>query len=165
VSVGSELKVLKKASSMKGNNKGSGVPINDAITEVFRFFIKRARTTTVKRRVAYVLFSMVSWEILFLSMHPHHEIGLLEIGEAGFVCLLGVILHFTDAHRHFISLSNYLHEHVELGGFDRFQYIVADVITQISSRVRKIQTGMLSHNMLMFLLGISLLMFLLFLGQ
>jgi len=156
--------VLKKASSMKVNNKGSGVPINDAITEVFRFFIKRARTTTVKRRVAYVLFIMVSWEILFLSMHPHYEIGLLEIGEAVFVCLLGVILHFTDVHRHFRSLFNSLYEHVELGGFDRFQYILADVVTQISSRVRKMQTGVLSHNMLMFLLGMSLLMFLLFLG-
>ena len=157
--------MLKKASSTKVNNKGTGVPINDAITEVFQFFIKRLRVVTVKRRVAYVLFIMVCWEILFLSMHPHYEIGLLEVGEAGFVCLLGVVLYFTDVHQYFMSLSNYLHEHVELGGFDRFQYILADVITQISSRVRKIQTGMLSYNMVMSLLGMSLLMFLLFLGQ
>lgn len=152
---------------MKVNNKkiASRVPKTDPITEAFRFFITRVRTATVKRRVVYVLLIMVSMEVLFLSIHPHYEIGWLEIGETGFVCLLGVVLYFTDVHRHFMSLFTALYKNVELDGFDRFQYFIADVIAQISSRVRKTQTGMASYNMLMVLLGMLLLVFLLFLGR
>jgi len=162
-----ELKVKRKANSMKVNNKkiASGNPKADPITEAIGFFIRHVRTATVKRRVVYVLFTMVSMEMLFLSMHPHYEIGGVEIVETSFVCLLGVVLYFTDVHQHFMSLFTALYKRVELDGFDRFQYFIADVVAQISSRVRKTHTGRVSHNMLMFLLGMLLLVFLLFLGH
>jgi hypothetical protein len=104
-------------------------------------------------------------EMLFLSMHPHYEIGGLEILETSFVCLLGVVLYFTDGHRHFMSLFTTLYKRVELGGFDRFQYFIADLVAQVSSRVRKTHTGVASYNMLMFLLGMLLSVFLLLLGH
>ena len=152
---------------MKAKNKKitSRIPKADPIREALRFFITHVRTTTVKRRVVYVLFTMISVEMFFLSMHPHYEIGAVEIGETSFVCLLGVFLYFTDVHQHFMSLFTALYKHVELGGFDRFQYFIVDTITQISSRVKKTHTGMASYNMIMFLLGILLLAFLLFLGR
>ena len=63
------------------------------------------------------------------------------------------------------SLSHWVHVHIELKGFDAFNYIFAKHMANFSQRLRKTHTGVLSYNMLAVFLGITLLSFLLlFLG-
>ncbi len=63
------------------------------------------------------------------------------------------------------SFSHWVHVHIELKGFDAFNYSFAKRMANLSQKLRKTHTGILSYNMLAVSLGIALLSFLLlFLG-
>ncbi|MFQ6064610.1 MAG: NADH-quinone oxidoreductase subunit L [Candidatus Bathyarchaeia archaeon] len=60
-----------------------------------------------------------------------------------------------------VSLSQWAYPHLELGGFEAFNYKLAKLIGYLSGKIRKTQTGVLSYNMLAIPLGIVILVVLL----
>ena len=56
-----------------------------------------------------------------------------------------------------VSLSQWAYPHLELGGFEAFNYKFAKVVTYLSGKIRKTQTGVLSYNMLAIIVGIVLM--------
>ena len=65
--------------------------------------------------------------------------------------------------RFFRRLSEVMYKYPELRGIDALNYLIANLVTSFSKHFRKIQTGVLSYNMLMVFIGAALLMVLLFL--
>lgn len=59
-----------------------------------------------------------------------------------------------------VSLSEWAYPHLELGGFEAFNQEFAKIVSNLSSRARKIQTGVLSYNMLTILIGIIMMLIL-----
>ena len=62
-----------------------------------------------------------------------------------------------------LRLSEIMYKYLELRGIDAFNYFIANLFISFSQRFRKIQTGVLSYNMLMMFIGATLLIVLLFL--
>jgi hypothetical protein len=59
------------------------------------------------------------------------------------------------------SLSRWIYPSMELGCFEKFNQKVVENVTKISERMREVQTGVLSYNMLMMLFGTIMLALLL----
>ena len=59
-----------------------------------------------------------------------------------------------------VSLSQWAYLHLELGGFEAFNHKFARVVTYFSGKIRKIQTGVLSYNILAILAGLMLMVML-----
>ncbi|MGQ9718930.1 MAG: NADH-quinone oxidoreductase subunit 5 family protein [Nitrososphaerales archaeon] len=57
-----------------------------------------------------------------------------------------------------ISFSKWALKYIELGGIDRFNYVVADAAKGFSSRFRRTHTGILNYNILGIIVGFILLM-------
>jgi len=68
---------------------------------------------------------------------------------------------YHDMARWAESLSQWIHAHIELRGFDAFNYSFAKRMAGLSQKLRKTHTGILSYNMLAVFLGTILLSFLL----
>jgi len=79
--------------------------------------------------------------------------------------LAGVALYATDVHKFVLSVSQTIYKSVELRGIDAFNYFVAGLYVSFAQRFRKIQTGVLSYNMLMVFIGVALLIVLLLLFE
>jgi NADH-quinone oxidoreductase subunit L len=60
-----------------------------------------------------------------------------------------------------VALSRWAYPHLELGGFEEFNYKLAKIVAYFSDKIRKIHTGILSYNMLAIPIGIILLVILL----
>ena len=145
-----------------------------------------------KKKLAFLIFTLALGELAFSFWHPHHEIGAIEAIEGFTVFLAGVVLYATDVHKFVLSvsqtmyksvelkslnafnygiasffkrLSEFMYENIELRGIDAFNYFVAGLYVSFAQRFRKIQTGVLSYNMLMVLIGVALLIVLLFLFE
>jgi NADH-quinone oxidoreductase subunit L len=56
-----------------------------------------------------------------------------------------------------IRLSRICYQWLELGGVDRFNYLMADAAVAVSSRFRKTHTGVLSYNMILIVLTFVLM--------
>ena len=67
---------------------------------------------------------------------------------------------FDILSRRLISFSRWAYPYVELGGFDSFNQRLAKIVVFFSRKIRKIQTGVLSYNMLTVALGIVLVIIL-----
>lgn len=118
-----------------------------------------------KKKLAFLMFTLALGELAFSFWHPHHEIGALEAIEGFTVFLAGVALYVTDVHKFVLSVSQTMYERVELKSLNAFNYFVAGLYVSFAQRFRKIQTGVLSYNMLMVLIGAALLIVLLFLFE
>ena len=59
------------------------------------------------------------------------------------------------------KLSQWAYPSLELGCFEKFNQKVAENLTKLSEKLRRTQTGVLSHSMLVMLLGIIMLLVLL----
>jgi hypothetical protein len=53
-----------------------------------------------------------------------------------------------------IGVSRWVLEKVELGGIDRFNYVLADATRSFTSSFRRSHTGVLTHNMIAVILGL-----------
>jgi len=76
---------------------------------------------------------------------------------------------YIDAFYHKVAdgtkeLSRVLCKRVEIGVFDAFNYFVAECIEKFYQAFRKMQTGVLSWNMILVMLGATLLLILMFLS-
>jgi len=60
------------------------------------------------------------------------------------------------------ALSKVMHKHLELGGIDAFNYLIAQNAMKFCQAFRKTHTGILSWSMIGVMLGIPLLLILLF---
>ncbi|MFQ6095164.1 MAG: proton-conducting transporter membrane subunit, partial [Candidatus Bathyarchaeia archaeon] len=91
----------------------------------------------------------VRWMISFSRwMYPSVELGYFE--------------RFNQKVAENISkLSQWGYPSIELGGFEEFNRKVAEKLTRLSGKLRETQTGVLSHNMLIMLFGIVMLLVLL----
>lgn len=77
-------------------------------------------------------------------------------------CYIDALYHnLADAIR---KLFEMIFKRIELGVFDTFNYLVAEYLLKVSQRSRKIQTGVLSWNMVFLVFGVILLVILLFLS-
>ena len=69
----------------------------------------------------------------------------------------GVNQIFIEATRLVNSLSLWMYPRIELRGFDAFNYKFSAHMINLSKKIRKAHTGILSYNMLAFLIGIILI--------
>lgn len=78
-------------------------------------------------------------------------------------CYIDALYHkIADATR---ELFRVLSERVEIGVFDAFNYFVAQCIEKFYQAFRKMQTGVLSWNMILVMLGATLLLILMLLSR
>ena len=121
----------------------------------------------VKKLVSYSLFALGAARLAFsLAQHlAGHEMTLIEVFEVLLFLSTGVVLYATDAHKIFVSVCASARERVEVGVFDMFNYLVAEFIEKLHQEFRKIQTGVLSWNMILVMLGATLLLILMLLSE
>jgi hypothetical protein len=53
-----------------------------------------------------------------------------------------------------IGVGQWVLEKVELGGIDRFNYVLADATRSLTSSFRRSHTGVLTHNMVAIIFGL-----------
>ncbi|MFQ5758687.1 MAG: hypothetical protein ACE5IF_03305, partial [Candidatus Bathyarchaeia archaeon] len=75
--------------------------------------------------------------------------------------IMGFSKFYEMITRRVVSLSQWAYPHLELGGFEAFNYKFAKLIAYFSDKIRKTHTGVLSYNMLAIPVGIVLLIILL----
>jgi len=147
------------------------------LTEKYRV-LKAAHKLLRNRFYINAFYYKVAYSTLFLSKKIHdsleHGIDALNYSVAGFFRRLSEImykypelrgidaLNYAVA-RFFRRLSEIMYKYPELRGIDALNYFIANLFTSFSQRFRKIQTGVLSYNMLMAFIGAALLIVLLFL--
>ena len=117
----------------------------------------------VKKVIGCLLLVFGVAEFAFSFWHPHKEITWVEIFEALVSLSVGVVLYTTDIHKFVLSISQGLQKNLEVKVLERFNYLVADVTIAVSQRCRKMQTGVLSYNMILVFVGLAFLMIMLFL--
>jgi hypothetical protein len=61
-------------------------------------------------------------------------------------------------------ISRWMYSFVELKGFEKINQKVAKTVSKISEKIRKMQTGILSYNMLIMLIGLIVIAILLIFG-
>jgi len=76
----------------------------------------------------------------------------------------GINEFFDIAIRWLASLSQWIYPSVELGIFERFNEKLVKGVVEISEKIRSIQTGVLSYNMLLMMIGVVVGMVLLTFG-
>jgi len=123
-------------------------------------------------------YNKVAYSTLFLSQKLRnsleHGIDASNYFVAGFFRRLSetmykyLELRGIDASNYFVAgffrrLSEIMYKYLELRGIDALNYLVASLFTAFNRRFRKIQTGVLSYNMLLAFIGATLLVVLLFL--
>ena len=120
----------------------------------------------VKKPVSYSMFALGTARLAFsLAQHlAGHEVTLIEVFEALPFLSAGVVLYATNAHKIFVSVCARARKRVEVGVFDMFNYLVAEYIEKFYQAFRKMQTGVLSWNMILVMLGATLLLVLMLLS-
>ncbi|MCW3986255.1 MAG: proton-conducting transporter membrane subunit [Candidatus Bathyarchaeota archaeon] len=120
------------------------------LTEKYRF-LKAAHKLLLNRFYINAFYYKVAYSTCFLSHKIHnsleYRIDALNYSVAGF----------------FRRLSEVVYKYPELRGIDALNYLIANLFTSFSQRFRKIQTGVLSYNMILAFIGATLLIVLLFL--
>jgi len=77
-------------------------------------------------------------------------------------CYIDALYHnLADAIKRLFEM---IFKRIELGVFDTFNYLIAEYLLKVSQKSRKIQTGVLSWNMVFLVLGVILMVILLFLS-
>lgn len=61
-----------------------------------------------------------------------------------------------------ISFSNWALKHIEIGGIDKFNYVLANAVRGFSNRFRRTHTGLLNYNVIGMIAGIILLLILVY---
>ena len=127
-----------------------------------RGFLKKAYGLLWNRFYIDALYYKFAYGAVRLSQAGYRYLemeGIEKLEFSGF----GEVYH--DMARWAESFSHWIHAHIELKGFDAFNYSFAKRMAVLSQKLRKTHTGVLSYNMLSVFLGIVLLSFLLlFLG-
>ncbi len=77
--------------------------------------------------------------------------------------IMGFTKIFDTAYRGMALLSQWAYPRLELGGLEAFNRLIAKTVTSLSEKFRKIQSGVLSYNILAVLVGIVFLVILLLL--
>ena len=77
--------------------------------------------------------------------------------------IMGFRKFFDTAYRGMALLSQWAYPHLELGGLEAFNRLLAKTVASLSRKFRKIQSGVLSYNILAVFVGIILLAILLLL--
>jgi len=147
------------------------------LTEKYRF-LKAAHKLLQNRFYINAFYYKVAHSTLFLSQKIHdsleHGIDALNYSVASFFRRLSEVmykypelrgidaLNYAVA-RFFRRLSEVMYKYPELRGIDALNYLMANLFTSFSRYFRRIQTGVLSYNMLMAFIGATLLLVLLFL--
>mgnify|MGYP003874973791 CR=1 FL=1 len=121
------------------------------LTKIHAFLLNRCYIDALYYKVAY------------------HAIGLsrslykgVEMEGIKMFRIRGINEFFDISVRWLSSLSRWIYPSIELGCFEKFNQRVVESVTKISGRMREVQTGVLSYNMLMMLFGTIMLALLLF---
>lgn len=122
---------------------------------------------SVKKLVSYSMFALGAARLAFsLAQHlAGHEVTLIEVFEVLLFLSAGVVLYATDVHKIFVSVCASARKRVEVGVFDMFNYLAAECIEKFYQAFRKMQTGVLSWNMILVVLGATLLLIFMLLSE
>ncbi len=135
-----------------------------------RFYVDTlySKVAYLIRHISYKLFHSSEYTIdgfnNFVALHFYSFAGLVhkyvETEGISKPEIRGFSRFFETMTARVVSLSEWAYPHLELGGFEEFNRKLAMIISVLSSRVRKIQTGVLSYNMLIIICGIIIMLIL-----
>ena len=126
-------------------------------------FLRGIHTFLLNRCCINALYYKIAYSVIGLSRTLYRNVEMEGISRPK---IRGINEFFNLAISWIISLSRKTYSSIELGGFEKFNQKVAENVTKFSERLRLTQTGVLSHNMLLMLLGmVMLLVLLLIFGQ
>ena len=143
-----------------------------------------------KKVVGYGMLALgIAQLALSLAEHsPGRKVAAIEVFGALLFLSAGAVLYATDAHKTVVStsralykrtelggidalnyavarflrkLSEIMYKRLELGGLDAFNYLVAEYVVKAYQVFRKTHTGVLSWNMILIMLGATLMLILL----
>ncbi|MDH5713023.1 MAG: hypothetical protein OEY83_03685, partial [Candidatus Bathyarchaeota archaeon] len=120
------------------------------LTKIHTFFLNRCYIDALYYRIAYFAISFSRKLYRNVEMKGIKRLRIKGIDEL-----------FNIAVKWMALLSRRIYSSVELGCFEKFNQKVAESTTKLSEKLRWTQTGVLSYNMLIMLIGIAMLAFLL----
>jgi len=114
-------------------------------------FINKFRLFLQKRCLIDVVYNKVARGTVILARGLYRNVEMEGIKTFR---IRGINEFLDIAIRWLASLSQWIYPSVELGIFERFNEILVEEIIKISEKIRSIQTGILSYNMLLMAIGV-----------
>ena len=114
-------------------------------------FMNRFRLFLQKRCLIDVAYSKVARGIILLARGLYRNVEMEGIKTFR---IRGINEFFDIAIKWLASLSQWIYPSVELGIFERFNERLVEGVVKTSEKIRSIQTGILSYNMLFMAIGV-----------
>jgi NADH-quinone oxidoreductase subunit L len=147
------------------------------LTKIHTFFLNRCYIDALYYKIAYLAISFSRKLYRNVEMKGIKRLRIKGIDELFNIAVKWMALlsrriypsvelgYFEAFNRKIVEgiakLSQRIHSSVELGCFEKLNQKVAENTTKLSEKLRWTQTGVLSYNMLIMLIGIAMLAFLL----
>ena len=115
-------------------------------------FMNKFRLFLQKRCLIDVAYSKIARGTVLLARGLYRNVEMEGIKTFR---IRGINEFFDIAIRWLASLSQWIYPSVELGIFERFNERLVEEVVRISEKIRSIQTGILSYNMLLMAIGVA----------
>jgi NADH-quinone oxidoreductase subunit L len=101
-----------------------------------------------------VINNMIARYSLFIAVEAYKNV---ETEGITYPEISGFIMFYETITKRVVTLSKWVYPRIELGGFEGFNRKLAEVVAFFSRSVRRLQTGVLSYNVLAIPVGIVLM--------